>query len=82
MAQAKLQGVKWVERMFVFKAAAYNLIRLPRLLATGCVCPESAQGRISGLGAAGKPLKIALRNVNRRQIQSKSVLEAAFSAAC
>jgi hypothetical protein len=27
--------VERVEWMFVFKAAAYNLIRLPRLLATG-----------------------------------------------
>ena len=35
MAQTKLRGVKRVEWMFVFKAAAYNLIRLPRLLATG-----------------------------------------------
>ena len=35
MAQTKLLGVARVEWMFVFKAAAYNLIRLPRLLATG-----------------------------------------------
>jgi transposase len=35
MAQTKLRGVKRVEWMFVFHAAAYNLIRLPRLLATG-----------------------------------------------
>jgi hypothetical protein len=35
MAQTKLRGVERVEWMFVFKAAAYNLIRLPRLLATG-----------------------------------------------
>jgi transposase len=35
MAQTKLRGVKRVEWMFVFRAAAYNLIRLPRLLATG-----------------------------------------------
>ena len=35
MAQSKLRGVKRVEWSFVFKAAAYNLIRLPRLLATG-----------------------------------------------
>ena len=35
MAQTKLHGVGRVEWMFVFKAAAYNLIRLPRLLATG-----------------------------------------------
>ena len=34
MAQTKLRGVKQVEWTFVFKAAAYNLIRLPRLLAT------------------------------------------------
>jgi hypothetical protein len=31
----KLRGVKRVEWAFVSKAAAYNLIRLPRLLATG-----------------------------------------------
>jgi transposase len=35
MAQTKLRGVKRVEWVFVLKAAAYNLIRLPRLLATG-----------------------------------------------
>ena len=35
MAQTKLRGVQRVEWLFVFKAAAYNLIRLPRLLATG-----------------------------------------------
>ena len=35
MAQTKLRGVHRVAWMFVFKAAAYNLIRLPRLLATG-----------------------------------------------
>ena len=35
MAQTKLRGVERVEWMFVFRAAAYNLIRLPRLLATG-----------------------------------------------
>ena len=35
MAQTKLRGVKRVEWMFVFRAAAYNLVRLPRLLATG-----------------------------------------------
>jgi hypothetical protein len=35
MAQTKLRGVARVEWMFVFQAAAYNLIRLPRLLATG-----------------------------------------------
>ena len=35
MAQTKLRGVERVEWSFVLKAAAYNLIRLPRLLATG-----------------------------------------------
>jgi transposase len=35
MAQTRLRGVKRVEWAFVLKAAAYNLIRLPRLLATG-----------------------------------------------
>jgi hypothetical protein len=35
MAHTKLRGVQRVEWMLVFKAAAYNLIRLPRLLATG-----------------------------------------------
>ena len=35
MAQTKLRGVKRVAWMFVFKATAYNLVRLPRLLATG-----------------------------------------------
>ena len=35
MAQTKLRGVARVEWMFQFRAAAYNLIRLPGLLATG-----------------------------------------------
>ncbi|MGH6740473.1 MAG: IS5 family transposase, partial [Bradyrhizobium sp.] len=35
MAQTKLRGVERVDWAFVFKAAAYNLIRLPKLLATG-----------------------------------------------
>ena len=35
MAQTKLRGVERVEWMFIFKAAACNLIRLLRLLATG-----------------------------------------------
>ena len=34
MAQTKLRGIARVQWMFVFKAAAYDLIRLPRLLAT------------------------------------------------
>ena len=35
MAQTKFRGLARVDWMFTFKAAAYNLIRLPRLLATG-----------------------------------------------
>ena len=35
MAQTKHRGLARVGWMFVFKAAAYNLIRLPKLLATG-----------------------------------------------
>ena len=35
MAQTKLRGLGRVGWMFTFKAIAYNLIRLPRLLATG-----------------------------------------------
>jgi transposase len=35
MAQTKLRGIARVQWMFVFKAVAYNLIRLPRLLTTG-----------------------------------------------
>jgi Transposase DDE domain len=35
LAQTKLRGVTRVEWMFVLKAAAYNLVRLPRLFATG-----------------------------------------------
>jgi transposase len=35
MAQTKFRGLARVGWMFTFKAAAYNLIRLPRLLATG-----------------------------------------------
>ena len=35
MAHTKLRGLPRVGWMFTFKAAAYNLIRLPGLLATG-----------------------------------------------
>jgi transposase len=35
MAQTKFRGLRRVGWMFTFKAAAYNLVRLPRLLATG-----------------------------------------------
>lgn len=35
MAQTKLRGLRRVGWMYVFKAAAYNLVRLPKLLATG-----------------------------------------------
>lgn len=35
MAQTKFRGLLRVGWMFMLKAAAYNLIRLPRLLATG-----------------------------------------------
>jgi hypothetical protein len=74
--------VERVEWMFVFKAAAYNLIRLPRLLATGWVCPESTHGRISGLAEPPKRLKIALEIGNPSIIRANSDFEGAFSAAC
>jgi len=35
MAQTKFRGLDRVGWMFTFKAAAYNLVRLPRLVATG-----------------------------------------------
>lgn len=35
MAQTKFRGLGRLDWMFTFKAAAYNLIRLPRLLTTG-----------------------------------------------
>ena len=35
MAQTKLRGLKRVEWMFVLRTAAYDLVRLPRLLAAG-----------------------------------------------
>ncbi len=35
MAQTKFRGRARVGWMFMFKATAYNLIRLPRLLAIG-----------------------------------------------
>jgi transposase len=35
MAQTKFRGLDRVDWMFTFKAAAYNLVRLPRLVATG-----------------------------------------------
>jgi transposase len=35
MAQTKLRGLRRVEWMFVLKTAAYDLVRLPRLLAAG-----------------------------------------------
>ena len=35
MAQTKLRGLRRVEWMFVLRTAAYDLVRLPRLLAVG-----------------------------------------------
>lgn len=40
MAQTKFGGLPRVGWMFTLKGAAYNLIPLPRLLATGSVCPD------------------------------------------
>jgi transposase len=40
MAQTKFRGLARVGWMFTLKSAAYNLIRLPRLLAMGWVCPQ------------------------------------------
>ena len=52
MAQTKHHGLDRVGWMFTFKAAAYNLIRLPKLLPTGLVRPEYPQGQTSSLGKA------------------------------
>ena len=42
LAQLKLRGLEKVEADFVFGMAAYNVARLPKLLAaTGDVCPEA-----------------------------------------
>ena len=41
-AAAKFRGLARVNWMFRFKAAAYNLVRLPRLLSTGCDAPKDA----------------------------------------
>ena len=38
MAQTKHRGLDRVGWMFELKAAAYNLIRLPKLMPTGSVC--------------------------------------------
>ncbi len=44
LAQLKLRGLAKVEGVFVFGMAAYNLIRLPKLLSTrGEVCPEGGR---------------------------------------
>jgi hypothetical protein len=40
MAQTKFRGLARVGWIFTLKSAAYNLIRLPRLLAMGWVCPQ------------------------------------------
>jgi hypothetical protein len=46
--------------MFDVQGGGYNLIRLPRQLATARVCPESAQGLISGFLEPRMWLKVAL----------------------
>jgi len=46
------------------------------------VCPETAQGRISGFAAAGKPPKIALEIMHRRMKEGIFDFEEVFSAAC
>jgi hypothetical protein len=57
MVQTKLRGMKRIEWMFVLKSAASYLMGLPRLLTTGSVRPEAAQGRARGFVAPGKWLK-------------------------
>ena len=42
LAQVKVRGLDKVRAVFVFGIAAYNLVRLPKLLApTGEVCPAA-----------------------------------------
>jgi hypothetical protein len=42
LAQVKVRGLDKVRAVFVFGVAAYNLVRLPKLLApTGEVCPTA-----------------------------------------
>ena len=42
LAQVKVRGLAKVRAAFVFGVAAYNLVRLPKLLApTGEVCPTA-----------------------------------------
>jgi hypothetical protein len=42
LAQVKVRGLAKVRAIFVFALAAYNLVRLPRLVApTGEVCPAA-----------------------------------------
>jgi hypothetical protein len=42
MAQTRFRGLPRKGWMFTFKATAYNVVRLPGLLATGSVCPNYA----------------------------------------
>jgi hypothetical protein len=42
LAQLKVRGLDKVRAVFVFNVAAYNLVRLPKLLApTGKLCPTA-----------------------------------------
>ena len=42
LAQLKVRGLAKVRAVFVFGVAAYNIVRLPKLLApTGEVCPAA-----------------------------------------
>ena len=42
LAQLKVRGLDKVQAVFVFAMAAYNIVRLPKLLApTGEVCPAA-----------------------------------------
>jgi hypothetical protein len=77
MAQTKRHGVKRIERMFVFKAAAYNLIRLPRDEAARSLSSAAS----SPWGKREKSLNIAPETANRISTLPKSDPDWAFSAA-
>ena len=82
MAQTKFRGLDRVGWMFTIKVAAYDLIRLPRLLATGWVRPEFAKGRISGFEGRENRSDITRKIENLPSKLKCPEMERNFSAAC
>ena len=82
IARTKFRGLARVGWMFTFKAAAYTLIRLPRLVATGSICQRCAPRPCNGLSGTPTMRDSAPGNRKSGYKQGISGSERGFSAAC